>query len=266
MADQQTPQPSTGNHPAHDKADEVSRRVPEIAALYRSIGMRSYWDNDHLRLGVEPNVERKKNEIDDILWTLKYNEVENQPNTNHFKEGAVELAQKYLKANWLHTPWLTSRILTQLLDSELVPLKSEAYCAEFPGRFTSLLPGLWGVIVPATLSSIYLVALSVIAFFLFSSEHTVFGWFVVTYTLWHFGNRLRHNVIVYREWKRLQMLHAQLNLVRGEVASGSYDPVELEHRLRRSEELGLYVHSLTYGLLKAGRDATIGSSFPCDTQ
>lgn len=46
-----------------------------------------------------------------------------------------------------------------------------------------------------------------------------------------------------------------LQSVRDEVASGHYDAMELERRLRQLEQKDLYVHSLTYALLRlAGSD------------
>ena len=264
MADQQTNEGTTGTHPAHFKADEISKRVPEIAALYRSIGMRSYFDDRYLSFGIDPpkgyivrdhcpeDIQRKKEQIDEVLWELKYNEIANEPDINHFKDGAVELAQKYAQARWLHTPWLTSRILTQVLDSELVPLRKEAFGTQIPSRITSILPGLWGLLLPAALSFIYLVILSLIAFALFSNDHPISGFLVSAYIVWHFGNRLIINFRIRRERKRLAGLFGELHLIREEVASGTYDPAEVERRLRRSEEKGLYVHTLSHTLLKTG--------------
>ena len=192
-------------HPAHEKADYISTHVPELAALYQSIGMKSYFDGQYLEFGMTPpegydpykpiaeELERKKQQIDNILWELTYNEIENarsierlRPNTAVFKDAAVALAQLYVNLAWLHTPWTTSKILTQVLDSELVPLKEEA-----------------------------------------------FGLRVA----WSSSNR------------RKRKLYNQLHLLREEVASGCFDAQELDLRLHKLEEDGLYVQSLCHALL-----------------
>jgi hypothetical protein len=228
--------------------------------------MRSYFDHRYSSFGLKPpsgyvvrydlseDVERKKAEIDDILWNLSFNEIENNPGGKHFKDGALEVAREYVRTSWLHTPWLTSKALTQVLDSELVPLKKEALGKEVNGRFTSFLPGAYGVIVPAILSFLYFLALAAVGVSLFRNGHLLFATLVTVHMAWHFGQRLAVNMALRSSRMRLRRLCAPLQLIRDEVASGSYDSREIERRLRRSEADGLYVHSLTYALLKTATD------------
>lgn len=85
MAEQQMSEGTTGTHPAHFKADKISNQVPEIAALYRTIGMRSYFDDKYLSFGIDPptgyvvrdhcpeEIHRKKEQLDEVLWNLTFN-------------------------------------------------------------------------------------------------------------------------------------------------------------------------------------------------
>jgi hypothetical protein len=195
-------------------------------------------------------IVRKKPEIDALLGDLNYNEIEHEADTTYFKTCAVELAHKYAHWEWLHTPWLTSRILTQVLDSELVPLQKQAFGVYVPGRLTSILPGHWGRLVPAILSFIGLLVSALIILLLFRYDHPLLGFVGAMSTVWHFISRMIVNFRMRRERKRLTSLYTDLRLIREEVSSGHYDAVEVERRLRRSEEKGLYVHSLAYTLLK----------------
>jgi|SRR5665213_1358359 len=252
----------SGTHPAHEKADYISKDVPEIASLYRSLGMKSYFDGKYLSFfleppegydpqrSIDPDIDRKKEQIDNLLWNLAYNELDNDPDTKHFKDAAVALAQQYVTLEWLHTPWLTSKILTQVLDSELVPLKREAFASGMPDTFSALIPGVRGVVLRTSLSLIHFVVLLVIAGALFNYHHPLLALLVTAYMVWVFAGKSIFSLSVRRERKRLAELHRQLHLIRDEVASGCFDPVEVDLRLRKSEENGLYVHSLSHALLK----------------
>ena len=45
---------------------------------------------------------------------------------SRFKEKAEELAREYINANWMHTPWLTTLALRNLLRSELIQFRGGA--------------------------------------------------------------------------------------------------------------------------------------------
>lgn len=49
-----------------------------------------------------------------------------QPNITAFKQTAQQQAKTYLEAFWMHTPWLSTRLLATLLDLEVVALPKEA--------------------------------------------------------------------------------------------------------------------------------------------
>ena len=78
------------SHPAHDKAEHISKHVPEVAAIYQALGMRSYYDGKYSSFGlpkpegydphrlIQEDIERRKEQIDEILYYLSCNEIENE--------------------------------------------------------------------------------------------------------------------------------------------------------------------------------------------
>ncbi len=48
------------------------------------------------------------------------------PEAAHFREAVQQQAQGYLEAAWMHTPWLTARFLTHLIEAELTLLPLRA--------------------------------------------------------------------------------------------------------------------------------------------
>ncbi|MGA7415140.1 MAG: hypothetical protein WBW33_32010 [Bryobacteraceae bacterium] len=242
-------------HPAHKKAEDISKQVPEIAALYRSVGMKSYRQYD-LESPIDEDIETKQQQIDDILWDLAYNEIANEPDSKYFKECAVELAKKYINLEWLHTPWTTSKILTQVLDSELVPLKKEAFGSGIPGTLSALVPGIWGLVLRTMLPLLRFIVLLLITVGLISYGHPILALLAAAYMVWVFGQKSFRFFSVRRERKRLFELYHQLHLIREEVASGCFDYKEVDRRLRISEENGLYVHSLSHALLRTPHDSS----------
>src|ERR1051326_8959807 len=97
----------TAEHAARDKAQWLSTHDPAIRGLYRSLRMESYFDGRYLAFGLQPpedydssrripaDVEKKKDEIDEILWNITCNEMRPR-DTKGFKEAAAQLAQSYL--------------------------------------------------------------------------------------------------------------------------------------------------------------------------
>ena len=65
-----------------------------------------------------------------------------QDNAQWHKD-ATKQAKTYIDSSWMHTPWLTARFLTDLLDVELAPLNREAKSV---GEFDlMLMPIIWRV-------------------------------------------------------------------------------------------------------------------------
>ena len=68
----------------------------------------------------------RKAQLDELpsnsLWV---HEIRGQDDSNWHKDAAKQ-AKTYLDSTWMHTPWLTARFLTDLLDVELAPLNREA--------------------------------------------------------------------------------------------------------------------------------------------
>ena len=91
------------------------------------------------------------------------------------KETSVELAQKYVHLQWLHTRWATSKILTQVFDSELIPLKEEAFGPDLTDLLSTLLPGVRGAILRTVLSFAYFALLIYFSVWLFSSRYPLLG-------------------------------------------------------------------------------------------
>jgi hypothetical protein len=262
MLDQRTKAaPDSEASRAHVKADDISKRVPGVAALYRSVGAKCYLDKEY----EDPSVDRltgwattgrpswetveRKHELDQMLFDLTYNEIANETKDSAFRDGATELAQNYVNHSWLHTRWLTSRILLQILDSELAPLQKEISGYYVPGRLTSLLPGAYGVVVPMLLFSMALIIEMFIAAILFANNHPIWGSLITGIIVWHLAGRATLNSKMRRHREKMRDLSHQLSLIRQEVASGNYDPGEIDRRIRRSEEKGLCVHSLSHALI-----------------
>ncbi len=133
-----------------------------------------------------------------------------------------------------------------------------------PGRLTSSLPGVWGRIVPALISAVFLVAgASLVALLFAISEEVPFarlgGWVCIGYLLWHYGKRLWGDYALVRVRKAAEAAAHNLELMRREVDSGCYDGCELARRLRFMEEeprasFSVAPCTLIYPLLE-GRDA-----------
>jgi len=123
----------------------------------------------------------------------------------------------------------------------------------------ALLPGVWGPILDAALFLVGVIARLWITIDLFDAHHPVFGLPASVYVAWVYGHKALHAFHVRRERRRLAELSGQLQLIRDEVASGCFDPEEVDRRLRRSEENGLYstaflTHFYAFPLrLKLGR-------------
>ena len=223
---------------------------PEIASLYRV-----FCDQD-------PDKKRQLDELLNRLSSFKENYgPENTGEMADLKVEAFEQARIYLDAKWMHTPRLTTYVLTNLLDAELVPVTREAtadslspsLAKQLPVPITSHLSQPWGRIVPFVLSFLFFLSSVTLVKGLFIMELDLLAWLGIAYLTWHYFWRIREWYIVARFRGKLRGLAGSLKMIRDEVAAGFYDGEEIARQLRRHQDNGLYVHSLTYPLLRLGR-------------
>jgi hypothetical protein len=148
-----------------------------------------------------------------------------------FMQEGVEKAKTYLEARWMHTPFLTNYMLTNLLDASFGPLLHKHRLArDHPLRVKV------GVLLPLLL----------------------------LYLVWHIGKPPWYGTLAlvsvggFWVWACVRMALEQrianrLELLRAEVSSGLYDGKEVVRRLRQLEGDGFHVPSLTYALLRLSK-------------
>ncbi len=235
---------------AHEAIDKLSRSTDELRLLYRSLGYRGY--KDHKSFG-DPDyseaAEAAKEVLDGILWDIVYYRNQGEVDTRAFKEAAHEQAKKYIDQTELRSPWLTTFVLSAVLDAELAPLSREAVDHSVPGRITSYLPQPWGTLVPALLFVSFACLLGYGAWQALTRGRIGWGLLALGLLVWQVFWRVVVNVRLALGRRKLQKLVHPFQLIRDEVTSGNYDGQEIEARLRKLESDGLYVHSLTYPLL-----------------
>jgi len=74
----------------------------------------------------EDATHERKAQLDELLSnSLWVREIRGQDDSDWHKDAAKQ-AKTYIDSSWMHTPWLTARFLTDLLDVELAPLNREA--------------------------------------------------------------------------------------------------------------------------------------------
>jgi len=180
-----------------------------------------------MRLDHDDAVQEKKGRLDDLLWNLVYVRHEYKPDHRYFKETIQEQAKKYLDSTWMHTPWITTHILWQLLDAELAAVTPKEPSEKLVGSLLRI--GL-----------LFLISLFLISLFVNLHWHwLVWPWLAyLVWYYWQYDPRLRKARV--------------LRLIRDEVAAGGYDGEEVARRLRQLEEKGVYVHSLMYPLIRLG--------------
>jgi hypothetical protein len=67
----------------------------------------------------------RKQQLDAVLWTLTSCRLDDGLDSVYSKNAVYEQTRSYIDAVWMHTPPLSSRLLTDLLDTELAPLTRE---------------------------------------------------------------------------------------------------------------------------------------------
>ena len=193
-------------------------------------------------------------ELDSVLWDLVYirhehNPLERPHDARYFGESVLEQAEKYLARDWMHTPWLTNRLMVDLLDSVIGTLAAEITAPD-PSRFTAGLPWPWGILVPKLLSFLFFVG-SVIGIALaFAVDLPWVGWAGIGYVACHYFWRFRRNYLLSKIRGDLAAWVSRLEWIRDEVKRGTYDPAEIADRLRKPEEKGFVIPSLVFPLLK----------------
>ena len=170
---------------------------------------------------MDDEASQKKKKLDDVIWNLVYAEGRYRPDEAAFKEMLLEAAKKYLENPWMHTPWLTTRVLTKLLDAE----------SALVGKVVS-----WPVAHP--FQAIGLIAF--FGFFLYLNDYDWFSWLFVA--AWLVG--------LFWWWQSAVRKTRALQPIWDEVATGNYCGEEIARRLRHCEKKGLCVPTLAYALLR----------------
>jgi hypothetical protein len=202
-------------------------------------------------------VHERKAQLDELLLnSLWVREIGGQDNSDWHKDAAKQ-AKTYIDSTWMHTPWLTARFLSDLLDVELVPLNREANSPQTNVRLLQLmpisswfLPQPWATFAPPILSFLFLLASAAGIYLSFSVGLKWAGCVWIAFLCWHYYSRFDRGHFFAKGRDRLSHLAVLLGQVRDEVDSGNYDAQEIAGRLRRYEGEGMYVHSLVYALLR----------------
>jgi len=105
---------------------DLIAKIPEIRGLYEKF---SYTPLGGVREEGGERIEKTR-ELDSLLDDLIHIRLHRSEDLwqRNFSRTCPKLAGKYLDATWMHTPWLTTFVLTYLLDAELVLM--------FPGFWT----------------------------------------------------------------------------------------------------------------------------------
>jgi len=239
----------------HERFRSLMARNNEIRALYAKIGYsfdieRQAVDEKIVRLLVAPvtqghpaceslgyyeTIWQKKRQLDGVLWDLWSERIglnnPVHPYHHHFRSTAQERAKEYLDASWMHTPWLMTYVLTNLLDAYFALLTREIWPEPLP-------PLKWREI------SSWLLFL-------------LFGVYILLpqVVFWCFFHPF--------QYLQLRSIVRMLRIIREEVVSGLYDGKETARRLRRFEKKGgITFSSLIYSLLRLSTSASPSSVGP----
>lgn len=196
----------------------------------------------------------KVKELDGVLWDLVYMRHEHDPfktqdDARYFRESVLEQAQKYLAHDWMHTPWLTNRLVAGLLDSVIGALAVEMRAGD-SSRITAGLPWPWGVLVPKLLSFLFFAGSVVGIRLAFGVGLDWVGWAASGYLAWHYFWRFRRNYLLSKMRGELGAWASRLEWIRDEVKRGQYDAIEISTRLRKPEGKGFVIPSLIFPLLR----------------
>ncbi len=147
---------------------------------------------------------------------------------------------KYLKAEWMHTPWITNQLLKQLIESTFEPLDREVkrvYIVRF---------------VVSAISLAWFVGIYV----LFILDRSTVAWLGVTLSLWHYMRRLiyrrRAFARITETYDNLVIVTEKIDGIVAELDEDSYSPLEVIRILHWVETKveTLYLPTMTYSLLR----------------
>jgi len=235
---------------------------------------------DVTNLKYDKNAKEKKRELDELLEELIDLRLRrSEESWLDFEGRSAKLAKKYLDTGWMHSPWLSSFVATNLLDASLSPvfppdwrfttqrdLSSSVRDARWVKPRHRLSRRLWRVVS----AGIGVLLIGGLALLIAALAITVYSrayeellsrafigdlWsnpFLWTGLLMIFLSLCcAAPIILYEEWRWYRTKDQRLiRDIRDEVASRLYDSEEITRRLRKMEEKGIYVHSLTYALLR----------------
>lgn len=191
--------------------------------------------------------EYRKEQLDELLWELLYAGRNHRLHEPPFRETVVAQIRRYLTSPFMHTPWLTRRLLGDLVSADVETLAQQL--ARDPFRWTARLALPWGAIVPAILSVIFLCLAAGAAVALYMADLAWASAAVIAWIVWReFWKRWRAGRLVH-ERAPLIRLALSLQAVREEITSGHYDPLVTAQRLKRLERHAVVVHSYVYSLL-----------------
>jgi len=230
---------------------------------YGSLAERVKYTND---LGYDNNAEKKR-ELDSLLENLigiRLRRSE-KPWRVDFRGETAKLGKKYLDSSWMHTPWLTSFVLTNLLDADLAPLFPPDWT--FPKRLEDSLEQYtqhmeWVMPQDPSLRRIFQIVMGgsmvlglgvwlfavIMGYIRGSSDSDLEGMVWTGLLMFFLPIGL---ILLYYKWRWYRTKNPRLlGDVRDEVASGQYDGEEIARRLRQHEKKGIFVHSLAYALIR----------------
>ncbi len=165
----------------------------------------------------------RKRDLDEVLWNSAYAQFTYDPADRNgaFRDTVRESAKLYAENPWMCTSWLTTRLVTQLLDSEFMPVARTAYWpAKRPWIIISL------VVATAIADRIW--------------HFSWFTWVFVVIT-----------ALLYAwPWIRAIQKVRALGAIREEVGTGNYDGQEVGRRLRNCERIGVQVPTAIFALLR----------------
>jgi len=201
-----------------DCGEEVQKlisSVEDLRSLYSSLGNAPDVSRESTQLR-DPAVAGKKEQLDGLLNASVFAAHEYKHGDRRFSEMAVENARVYLDSPWMHVPWLTVRVQTDLLDSILGPIKREVLLATCT--------------------------------FLFAS-----GTCLVSHFEWRILKFPVVALVVGAVWGFLaERKRRALKHIRSEFVSKSYDAELVARRLQRLEKKGVPVPGALYALVRLG--------------
>jgi hypothetical protein len=163
----------------------------------------------------------RKGVLKEVLWNSVYAELRYKAPEPEFRDTVREAAKLYADNPWMRTPWLTTRLVTQLLDAELGPLLG---IVNWPSKH------FWAPVLTA-------VVLAVASYFW---RVPIFAWFVIIPLVG----------INSWQWIRASARASRLGSIRAEISGGDYYGEEVARHLREFERGGYHVSTIIYQLLK----------------